>query len=241
MDKILKVPWEPDVDKKKPAPVGIAPDIEIGRYALRTFKITDEGLGSVVKKFTWKNGVAIATCMADKNCKSPPGDGCACGIYGTLDLPALVRQYEHESRKCVAVIAAEGTTVIGNTGLRTAAARIVAYWCRREATAGGARIESNGPLQLEVSRPLSLRKFFAEQCPDAQHFEAMEQMLAAYGLPALPSPNPEDTVPAHFNTQEWVDFMKTATPAGVEAVSRALGSVRRREPLWPNYNHWRSS
>ncbi len=62
------------------------------------------------------------------------------------------------------MIAAEGLTVSGETGLRTAAARIVAYWCA----------ESNwSPSEADVC---------ADQCPGARRFYDARVMARMYGL-----------------------------------------------------------
>jgi hypothetical protein len=90
----------------------------------------------------------------------PPSEGCSCGIYGTLGLLSLMRQYGLYAQDIVAVIAAEGVTIIGGTGLRTAAARVVAYWT---------------PLR-------GYRKIARRQFEGAQHFQNLDEMLTAYGL-----------------------------------------------------------
>jgi hypothetical protein len=107
-------------------------DIEIARYALRTFRVEDGKLSSVVVGAGhWENGVCIAVCT--RNPEDPtheaPAKGCSCGIYATHSVAALFRQYGKQACRIVTVIAPEGRTVTGDTGLRTSAARIVAYWC----------------------------------------------------------------------------------------------------------------
>lgn len=120
-------------------------DVEVGRFALRTFRIVWQS------DVDWDNGVCEAVCI--KRTESvyswggnllgvlqdqlhdpavpkhdAPFEGCTCGIYGTLDVAALMRQYWHNARHLITVIAAEGRTIIGPVGLRTARARVVAYW-----------------------------------------------------------------------------------------------------------------
>ena len=117
-------------------------DIEVNRYALRTFICHPQwGLKSLYREHYWDGGKAVAKCLgsgrrgivsgwggAPLDDHQPPGQNCSCGIYATLTLDQLVREYSEWALRCVAVIAAEGETVIGPKGLRTAAARIVAYW-----------------------------------------------------------------------------------------------------------------
>jgi hypothetical protein len=141
-------------------PVNDLPDIEIGRYALRTFDIDKGKLGSLYKHHHWDGGVAIATCLTSNRCDSPPGEGCSCGLYGTLSLQQLESDYGPRVRTCVAVFAAEGPTIIGSKGLRTSAARVVAYWC-----AEGLR---------------DCAAVFARECPNATRFTEMDEMLKAY-------------------------------------------------------------
>ena len=74
-----------------------------------------------------------------------------------------MRQYTWLSSRLVTVIAAEGTTIIGDTGLRTGYARVVAYWT---ATAA------------------ELRERCEKQFIGATHFGDIGEMLAAYGFPA---------------------------------------------------------
>jgi hypothetical protein len=112
-------------------------DIEIARYALRTFTIQDGQLSSIaVSGHHWENGVCEATCMVhpEDPTHEAPAKGCSCGIYATHSVAALFRQYGKQACKIVVVIAPEGRTVTGDTGMRTAAARIVAYWCGEGAT-----------------------------------------------------------------------------------------------------------
>src|ERR1700758_3506082 len=138
-------------------------DPEVGRFALRTFKVREGHLSSVVATHSgqhWEGGVCRARCVifddysffdesmaritraAIARHRDPskyreglskflkhdaPHEDCRCGVYGSLNLENLRRQY-HESLNLVAVIAAEGETIIGTRGLRTEFARVVAYW-----------------------------------------------------------------------------------------------------------------
>ena len=62
------------------------------------------------------------------------------------------------------MIAPEGTTVTGATGSRTAAARVVAYWC------------------AEPDRSPAEADFCAHQCPGARRFYDLNLMARLYGL-----------------------------------------------------------
>ena len=98
---------------------------EVARYALRTFVIRDGQLSSVIKGGGhWNEGVCEAVCLAEDH--EAPAPGCRCGIYGALSLQTLYSQYPKAASRIVAVIAAEGKTMLGTVGLRTAAARVVA-------------------------------------------------------------------------------------------------------------------
>lgn len=141
-------------------------ELEVGRYALRTFTVSDHVLRSVSQSGVhWKDGVCVAKCLRygakleDDPDHVPPVEGCHCGVYATLNLASLVTQYS-AARKLVCVIAAEGQTIIGDVGLRTAAARVVAYWCTR------------------AVRPACVREL-----GDARYFDELGTMLETYDLP----------------------------------------------------------
>lgn len=134
-------------------------DIEVGRYALRTFQITPDGkLCSLYKPYTWEGGKAIATCMSPAKHEEVPNLECHCGIYGTITIEHLVRHYlSVGANKSVAVFAAEGLSYIGSRGLRTKAARIVAYWA----------IDA-------------YKAYYAKECPGAKGYDDINEMLEAY-------------------------------------------------------------
>lgn len=153
------------------------PDIEVARYALRTFNVTSGRLMPVVVDVdAWKDGVCEARCeeasfhqwaaggFAPNRAPNPPhgtpSENCSCGIYGCLTIEHLKRQYLHECMSIVTVIAVEGTTIIGDVGLRTQAARIVAYWSPRR----------------------DIRKMCAATCVGAVGFIDLDGMLTAYGF-----------------------------------------------------------
>jgi hypothetical protein len=138
-------------------------DIEVARYALRTFEVDydAEVLRSAVKPgWHWHNGTCVAKCLRRHKHKAPH-QRCSCGIYGTLTLEHLMRQFSGYATQLVAVIAAEGTTIIGDVGLRTAAARVVAYW----------------------TSSFDIHQICEKWCAAAKGFEDLDEMLAAYNFP----------------------------------------------------------
>jgi hypothetical protein len=145
-----------------------SPDFEVGRYGLRTFRVdrTARALLPVVRedRDAWAGGVCVARC-AHGHTHSPPGDDCSCGIYAATSLGSLLGQYPRQASNIVAVIAAEGPTIIGSSGLRTSAARVVAYWSHPSPSLGTARV------------------VLAQQCPDAKGYDDCGAMLAAYHMP----------------------------------------------------------
>lgn len=161
------------------------PDIEVTRYALRTFNVKDGRLMPVAMAVdAWKGGVCQAECVPnpwtmtapwlvvvpDPN-HDAPVEGCHCGIYGCLTIDRLVKQYPLQRMEIVAVIAVEGNTIIGEIGLRTQAARIVAYWSPKR----------------------EVRKICADTCDGAIGFAKLNDMLAAYGFePAGSSETADD-------------------------------------------------
>lgn len=139
--------------------------IEVGRFALRTFSLHKRSGGKLeigavaqVGDF-WKNGVCIAECLKGLQNHEAPHADCSCGIYATLDLANLMRQYSLDATNLTAVIAAEGKTIIGPVGLRTERARVVAY-------------RTPHPWE-DLTTAL----------PDAEYYANISQMLTAYGLP----------------------------------------------------------
>jgi hypothetical protein len=145
-----------------------SPDFEVGRYGLRTFRVdrNARALLPVVREDldAWAGGVCVARC-AHGHTHSPPGDDCSCGVYAATSLGSLLGQYPRQASNVVTVIAAEGPTIIGSSGLRTSAARVVAYWCHPSLTLGTART------------------VLATQCPGAEAYDDCGAMLAAYHMP----------------------------------------------------------
>lgn len=140
------------------------PDIYVGQYALRTFKIDfrNKELRSITQNGShWKGGVCAAVCLAHRR-HPPPGEHCGCGVYGTLSLSELRLFGPTCIQDIVTVIAAEGRTIIGPKGLRTECARVVAYWAPTR----------------------NVRHIAASQLEGAQHYSSLQVMLDYYDLPA---------------------------------------------------------
>ncbi|MEN4464545.1 hypothetical protein VXE65_21245 [Mycolicibacterium conceptionense] len=203
-------------------------DIEVGRYALRTFlvdrhyrallpltgnarpvgrRLYAAGLAAYnhAARSVWAGGVCVARCGRGRS-HAAPAEDCSCGVYGATSLESLLDQFPGLAHNIVAVIAAEGTTIVGDDGLRTSAARVVAYWIQPWP-------------ELDDARAV-----FAEQCPGAEVFPHLDCMLAAYGFPVGPPAAP------HAPSAQ-------ATGAGVSAVrtvASALGPwlLHAVEPLF---------
>jgi hypothetical protein len=134
----------------------------------------------------WSKGVCEAICLADEmvfpwlrwtpsgmesieygdsdpipvQAHPAPGEGCNCGIYGCLSLGDLIHQYPTQCRNIITVFAAEGRTFIGDIGLRTARARVVAYW-------------TETPWVADIAK---------HSFPDATPYADVFAMAARYGL-----------------------------------------------------------
>lgn len=166
------VPWDHLHDEP-------LPDIEVGRYALRTFWLGHGSLRSLYQDFYWDQGTAIAECRSDS--WSPPhpdqevpAHKCGCGLYGTLTIEQLLREYGSYAKDTVAVIAAEGSTYIGTKGLRTAAARVVAFWHPDE-----------GPYSDLANK--------AYKDIDAVRYGTVAEMISAYNFPT-PEIDPDEHI-----------------------------------------------
>lgn len=148
-------------------------DVEVGRHAVRTFKVTEEGLyGVAVTGKTWNKGVCEARCTPpplrimygmEPQTHRSPARGCECGVYGSLTVQNLFYQFPNCSKKLITVIAAEGRTVIGPKGLRTERARVVAYWTPKRA----------------------VLKVCETELPEAMFYLDLSEMLKDYQFPAF--------------------------------------------------------
>lgn len=186
----------PAVKKGRLSPYGRNPeysrewaeDIEVARYGLRTFVTGNGALMSLFMPTSWNNGVMEAKCLKAANRTmliwgdgitlpepqhQAPHDGCDCGIYACVDLNSLVSQYRTRAEDNVAVVAAEGPTIIGTKGFRTSAARVVAYWTNPEA-----------PHCLEA---------YQKVCgPDVPHYTDITKMLKDFHFPEYNLPWPPE-------------------------------------------------
>lgn len=189
----------------------VVPDIEIARYGLRTFNLRQGTLKSVFKNYTWEGGVCVAQCLRDDTgvttFHEPPGENCSCGIYATTTVDSLLHQYRDSANECMTVIAAEGTTIIGDRGMRTAAARIVAYWCADQ-----------------------FQGLLADNCPDAERFTDPNEMFAKFGFgpparafPPAPLKAVDFTKIDQASWDQIKALMPAATPGGIAAIQHIIG------------------
>jgi hypothetical protein len=183
-----------------------APEQEFDLFALRSFKfcverptsrrlldsvgVWSDGKCRVWRSIAytnvggWEDGTCEAVCQRGRvlpRRHDPPDDRCGCGIYGSLSYADLLRQYHAEARTMVAVIAAEGTTIIGTRGLSTQYARVVAYWCDPD------------PIRRDCA---------ATQFKDAQVYDCPDDMITAYGLQLLP---PASSSRRSGDTHYWTE------------------------------------
>jgi hypothetical protein len=165
------------------------PELMIGLYALRTFVVTpfaftDEDAVNLAEDLCdddkmirprlssladsgahWKDGCCIARCRVNAD-HVAPAKNCKCGIYATNTVAALFGQYANQASKLVSVIATQGQTVKGEVGLKTSAARIVAYWIGDPDLDGSSR-------EAEVCKT---------DAPGARRFFDLHLMLKLFGL-----------------------------------------------------------
>lgn len=163
----------------------------IARYALRTFGVdttlrvlrpVNRRLSRHMAPDAWRDGECVAVCGRSRG-HAAPADGCTCGIYGVNHLAAV--GYGMWSRWLLTVIAAEGETIRGSDGLRTAAARVVGYWIAPDA-------------------PSSIAEIATEQLREARRFTDIDAMIAAFGLRATaPPPPPGHTVGPQRRIDPW--------------------------------------
>lgn len=163
------------------------PELQIGRRALRSFKVDRDHLWPIAMSVdSWKDGTCLARCEKGSpkttsvtysnglwthqeeteqfpERHAAPHLGCDCGVYGTLSLQHLVDQYPSYAQRIVCVFAAEGPTLLGSRGMRTSAARILAYWAGDD----------------------EVREIAAGQFNEAVHYKKLIKMLDHYELPVL--------------------------------------------------------
>ena len=181
-------------------------DIEVGRFALRSFSMRflfasrpqDPILApiSVNDPEAWLNGTCEAVCHRGESREGDilpngmraywlggydephdsPHERCRCGIYGSFSVKALYESGPIFVNRMVAVIAAEGFTIIGDKGLRTQRARVTAYWVNSDRLSpyGSDTLWYGYQGRLEASR---------RQFSEADEYSELNDMLGAYGFP----------------------------------------------------------
>jgi hypothetical protein len=117
-------------------------NLAVGLYGLRTFCYEAGEFHSLsAPAGLWRGGVCEAHCIdfegtnsaghlvADKHHGDEPSPvlSCDCGIYASTNYRHLCKQYQTRCNEIIAVIAAEGKTIVGSQGLRTQFARVVGY------------------------------------------------------------------------------------------------------------------
>lgn len=218
-----------------------ASDVEVARYGLRTFAVEAGTLKSLFQPTAWDKGVIEARCMRGDEWSpwydhSIPHERCTCGVYATVDLQSLIAQYRDRCRSNVAVVAVEGTTIIGDKGMRTSAARVVAYWTP------------------DSKRGQKAQMVYERVCgDDVPHYDDMNTMLKDFNFRAYPFPWPDreehvdeygysytvsgtiraaprrmqPMVTPSISPEAWRALKKmlegTGTDKGVDAVRHALG------------------
>ena len=149
--------------------MGEVKDYVVGLHALRTFRLRGLQMESIIAPAgLWKGGVCRAECLGgggwaeSKHPELPaPQVDCACGIYGSLSLDRLTEQYTQYANSILAVIAAEGRTIVGTRGIRTQYARVVAWWTPGVYRTGICTV----------------------QFKDSKMYASMNRMLRDYGIP----------------------------------------------------------
>lgn len=133
----------------------------------------------------WRDGTCAAVCHASgkrtaaemtgiHKDHTAPNEHCTCGIYGSLSYADLISNFRHYANFIVTVIAAEGITIIGDRGLRTQYARVVAYWT------------APNSVNWQLDNGSAPRTLSAQQFQGAKRYECPVEMVEAYGLALLP-------------------------------------------------------
>lgn len=202
-----------------------AADLEVGRFALRSFKYSVEfesqKIGQQIGWWTdrksrvfrpiaysrvdgWEDGTCEAVCHAHgaRPRHQAPDEQCGCGIYGSLSYADVLHQFREEARHLLAVIAAEGVTIIGTRGLRTQFARVVAYWADPSGPGQTTNVQLWGGQRVTRCAPQqpTYREVAALQFKDAQAYDSPLEMVEEYGLPLLP---PADADRRGSSIQNW--------------------------------------
>lgn len=165
-------------------------DLEVGRYALRTFRFSDDDFLPILNtpnRGGWtREGTCVATCFSPPNyprdLHEAPCLECECGIYGSHSLQDLHAQYSY-AWYFVAVIAAEGKTIVGSRGLRTERARVVAYWIRGNSPNDFPRLYSSRSLcSVAYERPTGVHDVCRKSFGNAREWDNLEAMTEHFGL-----------------------------------------------------------
>lgn len=158
-------------------------EVEVARYGVRTFGIDTRhrqllplapggiAYARLRREQVWAGGTCRAVCWRNPHHVAPVDD-CTCGIYAATSLQALHEQYRRPAQRIVAVIAAEGPTIIGERGMRTSAARVVAYWC------------------APTPAMATAREVMATECAGAVPYDDIDAMLVAHHIRMTPPPTP---------------------------------------------------
>ena len=98
-----------------------------------TFRVSLDGKLLPIGRLSddWDGGSCIARCAIGSDHAAPETD-CTCGIYSFRDRIHLTRQVS-AAHSLLAVVALEGSTVEGDRGWRSQAARVVALWIADDA------------------------------------------------------------------------------------------------------------
>lgn len=175
-------------------------DLEVGRFALRTFRFADGRAESLLSSGEWRDGICEARCLPfcttlgfvynmlgfshdqPHGLHRSPHEGCDCGIYGSLSLGHLRTQYPEQTERFVAVIAAEGRTIIGSRGLRTERARVVAYWVQPPPMGGVYDLVAMLFPDSSSSKTTCLARIASESFPGAMRYSNPYEMAISYGV-----------------------------------------------------------
>lgn len=152
----------------------------------------------------WEDGTCEAVCHGYSRPRhEAPGENCGCGVYGSLSYADVLGQYPTAAKHLVAVIAAEGKTIIGTRGLRTAFARVVAYWADPTSPGRPAPVlDFWGRRVRDVGRDTdqpTYREVAALQFRDAQSYDCPLEMVEEYRLALLP---PAQS-PRNYGSNYW--------------------------------------
>lgn len=168
-------------------------DLEVGRYALRTFRFEGDDFFPILNtpnRGGWtREGTCEAICWGSPPQKhEAPHLGCECGIYGSHSFYDLKRQYM-SAHKFVAVIAAEGRTVVGTRGLRTERARVIAYACDMNAysepSSSYLNWDTGSPTRASFMRrygPTPIHVICGEAFADARRWKNLPGMIEHFEL-----------------------------------------------------------